>query len=262
MMRSLFTGQTGMQAMQFRVDTISNNLSNVNTTGFKKDRADFESLFYEHKTAPGAPATNATEHPTGISVGTGVRTAATQTMHQQGNAQNTGNDLDMMIEGKGFFQVLQEDGSVAYTRDGSFKLDGEGNIVTSNGRFLEPSIQVPEEATGVSIRTDGTVSAKIPGQTDPQQIGEIELATFVNPAGLRKTGQNLFEETTASGAPQLQLAGEGGAGQIRQGFLEGSNVDVTNSLTDMISAQRAFEFNQRSIRTSDQMLQTISRLVS
>ncbi len=261
MLRSLFTGQTGMQAMKFQVDSISNNLSNVNTTGFKKERPDFESLFYEHKTAPGAPATNATEHPTGISVGTGVRTAATQTMHEQGNAKNTGNDLDMMIEGKGFFQVLREDGSTAYTRDGSFKLDGEGNIVTSNGRFLEPNIQVPEEATGISIREDGTVSAKLPDQVDPQQIGEIELATFVNPAGLRKEGENLYSETTASGDAQLQLAGQDGAGSIRQGFLEGSNVDVTRSLTNMISAQRAFEFNQRSITTSDQMLQTISQLV-
>lgn len=260
MIRSLFTGGTGMQAMKFRVDTISNNLSNVNTTGFKKARADFESLFYEHKTVPGAPATNATEHPTGISVGTGVKTAATQTLHQQGNAEQTDNNLDMMISGKGFFQVLQEDGTTAYTRDGSFKLDGEGNVVTSNGRFLQPQFQVPENATNLNIRNDGTVSVKLPGQTDPEQIGQIELATFVNPAGLRKTGSNLFEQTTASGAPQLQLPGESNAGEIRQGFLETSNVNVTNALTDMISAQRAFEFNQRSIRTSDQMLQTVTNI--
>lgn len=262
MMRSLFTGGTGMSAMQFRVDTISNNLSNVNTTGFKKERADFESLFYQHETTPGAPATEATEHPTGISLGTGVRTAATQTMHQQGSAEQTENDLDMMIQGEGFFQVLQEDGTTAYTRDGSFKLDGEGNIVTSNGRFLEPQFQVPENATGVTIREDGTVSASIPGQADPEEIGQVELATFVNPAGLEKIGSNLFEETTASGAPQVMAPGEEGAGQIRQGFLETSNVNVTNALTNMISAQRAFEFNQRSIRTSDQMLQTVSQLVT
>lgn len=260
MLRSLFTGATGMKAQQFNVDTIANNLANVNTTGFKKERADFESLFYEHKKSPGAPATDATEHPTGVSVGTGVRTAATKTVHQQGSAEQTGNDTDMMIQGDGFFRILQVDGSTAYTRDGSFKLDGEGNLVTSNGRFLQPQIQVPENATGITIREGGTVSAKIPGQADLQQIGQIELAKFVNPAGLQKIGSNLYEETTASGAPQVLTPGQDGAGKIRQGFLETSNVEVTNALTDMISAQRAFEFNQRSIRTSDQMLQTVSRL--
>lgn len=261
MLRSLFTGATGMKAQKFNVDTIANNLANVNTTGFKKDRADFESLFYEHKKSPGAPATNATEHPTGISVGTGVRVAATQTLHQQGSAEKTGNDTDLMIQGDGFFRILQPDGTTAYTRAGSFKLDGEGNLVTANGRFLQPQIQVPEEATSITVRKDGTVSAKIPGQADLQEIGQIELATFVNPSGLEKIGSSLYEETTASGAPQVLTPGQGGAGQVRQGFLETSNVEVTNALTDMISAQRAFEFNQRSIRTSDQMLQTVSRLV-
>ncbi|MFB6344866.1 MAG: flagellar basal-body rod protein FlgG [bacterium] len=261
MLRSLFTGGTGMRAQKFNVDTISNNLANVNTTGFKKERADFESLFYEHKKSPGAPATDATEHPTGVSVGTGVRTAATQTMHQQGSAKKTDNETDLMIQGDGFFQVLQEDGTTAYTRDGSFKLDGEGNLVTSNGRFLQPQIQVPQEATSVTVRSDGTVSAKIPGQADLDQIGQIELAKFVNPSGLQKIGSNLYEETTASGAPQVLQPGQDGAGQVRQGFLETSNVNVTQELTDMISAQRAFEFNQRSIRTSDQMLSTVTDLI-
>lgn len=261
MLRSLFTGQTGMQAQKFNVDTISNNLANVNTTGFKRARGDFESLFYEHKKSPGAPATEATEHPTGVSVGTGVRISATQTLHEQGSAEQTGNDTDLMIQGDGFFRILQADGTTAYTRDGSFKLDGEGNLVTSSGQFLQPQIQVPENATGITIRKDGTVSAKIPGQADLQEIGQIELATFVNPSGLQKIGSNLFEETTASGAPQVLTPGQEGAGQIRQGFLETSNVNVTNALTDMISAQRAFEFNQRSIQTSDQMLQTVSQLV-
>jgi flagellar basal-body rod protein FlgG len=259
-LRALYTGGTGMRAQKFKVDTIANNLANVNTTGFKKDRADFESLFYQHRKVPGAPATEATEHPTGISVGSGVRTAATQTLHTQGNAQKTDNPLDMMISGDGFFRVMQSDGSMAYTRNGSFKLDGEGNVVTSNGLFLQPQIQVPENATNLTIRQDGTVSAKLPGQAAPQEIGQIELASFVNPAGLQKTGASLYEETPASGAPQVLAPGQDGAGQIRQGFLETSNVNVTNALTDMISAQRAFEFNQRTIKTSDQMLQTVSRI--
>lgn len=261
MIRSLHTAATGLRAQQFYVDVTSNNLANVNTTGFKRARPDFADLFYEHLESPGSPATNASEHPTGVSVGSGVRTAATQKLYIQGGAKKTENPLDLAIQGNGFFQVLQPDGSVAYTRDGSFKLDGEGNIVTSDGLFLEPQIQVPENATSIDIRSDGTISAQIPGQTSPQEIGQIELANFVNPAGLRNIGSNLLKETTASGAPQVLTPGEDGAGKLQQGFLETSNVDVVESLTNLISAQRAFEFNHRSIRTADQMLSRAATLL-
>lgn len=261
MIRSLFTGGTGMRAQQFFVDTIGNNLSNVNTTGFKRSRPDFQSLFYEHMKVPGAPATDATEHPTGISVGTGVRVGSTNRVHLQGNARKTENPLDMSIQGDGFFQVTQADGSTGYTRDGSFKLDGEGNIVTSNGLFLEPQIQIPEDATGISIRDDGTVSVSLPGQNESQEVGQIQLAKFVNSAGLKSEGKNLFTETTASGAPTLETPGNGGTGALQQGFLETSNVDVVQSLTNMISAQRAFDFNHRTIRTSDQMLSRAATLL-
>lgn len=261
MIRSLYTGGTGMRAQQFYVDTIGNNLSNVNTTGFKRARPDFQSLFYEHKKVPGAPATDATEHPTGISVGTGVKVGSTNRLHTQGNARKTDNPLDMSIQGDGFFQVTRADGTTAYTRDGSFKLDGEGNMVTSSGLFLEPQIQIPQEATGISIRSDGTVSVSLPGQSQSQQVGQLELAKFVNPAGLKAEGKNLFTETTASGAPTVQAPGNGGTGTLQQGFLETSNVDVVQSLTNMISAQRAFDFNHRTIRTSDQMLSRAATLL-
>lgn len=261
MIRSLFTGGTGMRAQQFFVDTIGNNLANVNTTGFKRSRPDFQDLFYEHLTVPGAPATDATEHPTGVSVGTGVKVGSTNRVHIQGNARKTENSLDMSIQGDGFFQVTMADGTEAFTRDGSFKLDGEGNIVTSEGLFLEPQIQVPEEATNITIRGDGTVSVTLPGQVDSQEIGQIELANFVNPAGLKSEGNNLFTETVASGAPQLSAPGNDGVGEIQQGFLETSNVDVVQSLTNMISAQRAFDFNHRTIRTSDQMLSRAATLL-
>lgn len=261
MIRSLHTAATGLRAQQFFVDVTSNNLANVNTTGFKRRRPDFEDLFYEHLQSPGTPATEATEHPTGISVGSGVKTGATQKIFLQGSARKTENPLDLMIQGDGFFQVLQPDGTVAYTRDGSFKLDGEGNIVTSNGLFLEPQIQVPENATSIDIRSDGTVSVKVPGQTESQEIGQIELAKFVNPAGLRSIGNNLFEQTTASGPAQVLTPDQEGAGGIEQGFIETSNVDVVESLTNLISAQRAFEFNHRSIRTADQMLSRVATLL-
>jgi len=227
--RSLFTGGTGMRAQQFFVDTIGNNLANVNTTGFKRSRPDFQDLFYEHLKVPGAPATNATEHPTGITVGTGVRVGSTNRVHIQGNARKTENPLDISIQGEGFFQVTRADGTIAYTRDGSFKLDGEGNIVTSNGLFLEPQITIPQDATNINIRSDGTVSVSLPGQNEAQQVGQIEIAKFVNPAGLKSEGDNLFTETTA--------------------------------LTNMIAAQRAFDFNHRTIRTSDQMLSRAATLL-
>lgn len=260
MMRSLFTAGSGMRAQQFNVDTISNNLSNVNTTGFKRDRADFQDTFYEHLQTPGAPANEATEHPTGISVGSGVRIGATQSIQTQGSLKRTDGTLDMAIEGDGYFQVLQPDGSTAYTRDGSFKLDGEGNVVNSDGLFLEPQFTIPEDATEVNIREDGTVSVVTQGDTEAQEVGQIEVAKFVNPSGLKDIGSNLKEETTASGAPQVLTPGQDGAGQVRQGVLEKSNVDVVDSMTKLITAQRAFEMNSRSIQTTDGMLQEVSNL--
>ncbi|MFB6356777.1 MAG: flagellar basal-body rod protein FlgG [bacterium] len=261
MIRSLYTGGTGMRAMQFNVDIIGNNLANVNTNGFKRRRPDFQDLFYEQLKTPGAPSTNGTEHPTGLSVGTGVRSASTHRLHIQGNAKKTENPMDVMIQGNGFFQVTRPDGTTAYTRDGSFKLDGNGNIVTANGNFLQPQITVPQNATGITIRSDGTVSADIQGQTQAQQIGQIQLAKFVNPAGLEAEGKNLLSETAASGAPTIATPGQNGVGTLQQGFLEKSNVDVVESLTNMIAAQRAFEFNHRTIRTSDQMLRRAATLL-
>ncbi len=261
MIRSLFSAATGMRAQQFNVDVVSNNLSNVNTNGFKRSKGEFEDLFYEHMKDPGSPSNQASEHPTGISVGMGVRTGGTSRSHAQGNARNTENALDLMVKGDGMFQVLQPDGTTAYTRDGSFELDGEGNIVTSSGHYLQPQIQVPEEATDIDVRADGTVSAQMPGQTEAEEVGQIELARFTNPSGLRAEGSNLFKETSASGSPQVTTPGQDGAGEIQQGFLEKSNVDVIRSLTDLISMQRAYEFNHRTIRTSDQMLQRATTLL-
>ena len=261
MIRSLFSAATGMRAQQFNVDVVSNNLSNVNTNGFKRSKGEFEDLFYEHMKDPGSPSNQASEHPTGISVGMGVRTGGTSRSHAQGNARNTENALDLMVKGDGMFQVLQPDGTTAYTRDGSFELDGEGNIVTSSGHYLQPQIQVPEEATDIDVRADGTVSAQMPGQTEAEEVGQIELARFTNPSGLRAEGSNLFKETSASGSPQVTIPGQDGAGEIQQGFLEKSNVDVIRSLTDLISMQRAYEFNHRTIRTSDQMLQRATTLL-
>ncbi len=261
MIRSLFNGATGMRAQQFNVDIVSNNLANVNTNGYKRTRADFEDLFYEHLKVPGSPSAEATEHPTGIAVGMGVRCGATSKVYSQGNARKTENPLDVMIKGDGFYQIMQPDGSIAYSRDGSFKMDGDGDIVTSSGLYLEPQITIPEDATNVTIRGDGTVSAQVPGNAEPQQVGQIEVANFVNPAGLRNIGSNLLKETTASGAPQVVTPGTEGSGELQQGFIESSNVDVIEALTDLIAMQRAYEFNHRTIRTSDKMLARATTLL-
>ncbi len=261
MIKSLYTGATGMRAQQKNVDVTANNLANINTNGFKRDRANFEDLYYHYSKSPGAPSAEATEHPSGIYVGMGVQTGSTSKVYTQGNVEKTDNPLDITIKGDGFFQVLNPDGSISYTRDGSFQLDGQGNIVTSSGLYLEPQIRVPEEATDVTIRKDGTVSVEMPGQTDPRQIGQIELARFVNPGGLRSQGSNLLRETPASGRPRVVTPGRDGSGQLIQNYLESSNVDVIQSLTDLIAQQRAYEFNHRTIRTSDQMLQRAATLL-
>src|SRR5690606_4545937 len=226
MMRSLHTAASGMAGQQFNIDTIANNLANVNTTGFKKSRADFQDLLYQSVRFAGTPVTAGAQIPTGIQIGHGVRTVATQKIFSQGTFKQTDNPLDVVIEGDGFFQVLMPDGTIAYTRDGAFKQDANGRIVTSDGFYLEPEIVIPESAVQIAIGTDGTVSVTISGDSEPQTVGQIELARFVNPAGLQSAGRNLFFATAASGAPLVGIAGLDGFGNLAQGFLEMSNVQV------------------------------------
>lgn len=256
---ALWVAKTGLDAQETRMQTVSNNLANVNTTGFKQDRASFEDLVYQNVRQPGAQNTQDAQLPTGLSLGTGVRVVATEKEHTQGNLQQTGNSLDMAIEGDGFFQVLQSDGGVAYTRDGSFQVNSDGQMVTSNGFELEPPINIPENAESVTIGRDGTVTVQTPGQAEPQDVGQIQLAEFVNPAGLEAVGGNLFEETAASGQPQVGTPGQEGLGSIMQGALESSNVNIAEELVNMIETQRAFETNTRSISTSDEMLQFVTQ---
>lgn len=262
MIRALHTGATGMQAQQLSMDTISNNLSNANTAGFKRSRIDFEDLMYQTLKVVGSPAggSSGNQIPTGIEVGLGVRPAATQKIFSQGVFQQTDNSLDMAIEGDGFFQVKLPNGTTVYTRNGSFKKDSQGNIVTSDGYKLEPSIVVPAEAIDISVSADGTVSVTTQGQTEPQTIGNIQLARFVNPAGLNCIGKNLFTESAASGTATISTPGENGAGTIAQGFIENSNVQVVEEMVNMIIAQRAYEIISKTIQGADEMLQVASNL--
>jgi flagellar basal-body rod protein FlgG len=245
-----------MTGQQFNIDTISNNLSNVNTTGFKKNRADFEDLLYQTRRIAGTPATEVTLTPVGIQMGTGVRVAATQKIHEQGSLQNTGNVSDMAITGEGFFRVLTYDGSFAYTRDGAFKIDSNGQIVTSNGYRLMPEVILPEGFINESltITEDGRVSVRVPESQEPIEVAQIDLYRFTNPAGLSASGQNLLRETPASGEPVAGRPGFDGMGQIQHQFLENSNVEVVDEMVNMIVAQRAYEINSRAIQTSDTML--------
>ena len=254
MMRALWTAGTGMAAQQSNLDVISNNLANVNTTGFKKARADFEDLMYQTIRQAGSATGPDTQLPTGIQVGHGVREVATQKMYTQGSFQNTGNSLDMAIEGDGLFQITLPDGTIAYTRDGSFKKDSEGRIVNSEGYPLEPQITIPTNATEVSVSADGRVTAKIPNQTETEDLGQLQLARFVNPAGLESIGRNLLTETAASGTPVVSNPGDDGAGTIADQYLESSNVQVVDEMVNMIIAQRAYEMNAKAITTADNML--------
>lgn len=258
MLRSLWTGASGMIGQQFNIDTISNNLSNVNTTGYKKVRAEFEDLIYQTILMAGTPATEITEVPTGIQVGHGVKTAATQKMFQQGSLQSTENKLDLALEGEGFFKVQLYDGSIAYTRDGSFKLDSNRQVVTSNGYLLEPQIILPENfiMNTLAISQDGRVTVGIVGEEEPVDVGQLEIARFVNPAGLQSIGGNLFKITPASGEEIPGQPGLDGMAKTHQGFLEMSNVKVVEEMVNMIVAQRAYEINSKSIQTSDSMLAT------
>jgi flagellar basal-body rod protein FlgG len=256
---ALWIAKTGLDAEQTRMSVISNNLANVNTTGFKRDRAVFEDLIYQNIRQTGANSTGDTTLPSGLYLGTGVRTVATQKLHTQGNIVQTNNSFDIAVQGRGFFQIAHPDGSIAYTRDGSFGLDPNGQLVTQNGYLLEPAITIPANTTSVTIGSDGTVSAQIAGNNAPTQIGNITLAQFINPTGLEAVGDNLYRESLASGSPQVDTPGQNGSGTLIQGSLESSNVNVVEELVNMIETQRAYEMNSKAISTTDDMLSYVSQ---
>ncbi|OLQ58418.1 flagellar basal-body rod protein FlgG [Helicobacter pylori] len=260
MLRSLYSATSGMLAQQTHIDTTSNNIANVNTTGFKKSRADFNDLFYQAMQYAGTNTSNTTLSPDGMEVGLGVRPSAITKMFSQGSPKETENNLDVAITGKGFFQVQLPDGTTAYTRSGNFKLNEQGNLVTSEGYLLIPQITLPEDTTQVNIGVDGTVSVTQGLQTTSNVIGQITLANFVNPAGLHSMGDNLFSITNASGEAIVGNPDSQGLGKLRQGFLELSNVRLVEEMTDLITAQRAYEANSKSIQTADAMLQTVNSL--
>lgn len=260
MIRALWTASTGMEAQQLNIDVIAHNLANVNTTGFKRSRADYQDLLYQEIKSAGASSSPSTIVPTGIQVGQGVRTVSTAKLFDQGNFKQTGNGLDLAIEGDGFFQVTMPDGSVAYTRTGEFKLDNQGRITTSDGYTIEPQISIPTDALSISVSADGIVSVSQPGINIPTEVGNIELARFVNPSGLKSAGKNLYTTTAASGDAITSTPGSDGLGTLAQGFLEMSNVSVVEEMVNMIAAQRAYEINSKAIQTTDEMLQTANSM--
>jgi flagellar basal-body rod protein FlgG len=260
MIRSLWISKTGLDAQQTQMDVISNNLANVSTNGFKRSRAVFEDLLYQTLRQPGAQSSQQTQLPSGLQLGTGVRPVATERIFTQGNPQQTDNDKDALVDGDGFFQVLMPDGTTAYTRDGAFQTDSQGQIVTSSGYPLQPAITIPPGAQKLTIGVDGTVSVTLQGVAAPTQIGSLQLATFINNAGLESRGENLYMETASSGTPNLNTPGTNGAGSLRQGFVETSNVNVVEELVNMIQTQRAYEINSKAITTSDQMLSKLSQM--
>jgi flagellar basal-body rod protein FlgG len=260
MLRSLWISKSGMEAQQTQLDHISNNLSNVATTGYKRSHAAFEDLIYQNLRQSGANSSDQTQLPTGLQVGLGTRAVATARDFTQGNLQQTGNNLDLAINGKGFFQITMPDGTTAYTRDGSFKLDNQGQIVTNNGYVVQPGLTVPANAQSVTVAADGTVSVTLPGQATPQTLGQFQTASFINPQGLDPLGQNLYAETASSGTPNTGAPQSNGMGALQQGFVETSNVNVVEELVQMIQTQRAYELNSKAVSTSDQMLQRLSQL--
>lgn len=260
MIRSLWISKTGLDAQQTQMDVIANNLANVSSNGFKRSRAVFEDLLYQTIRQPGAQSSQQTQLPSGLQLGTGVRPVATEKIHTQGNLQQTGNEKDVAIQGKGFFQVLMPDGSTAYTRDGAFQVDSQGQLVTSSGFPVQPAITIPQDAETLTIGRDGTISVLIAGETAPTQVGSMQLATFINNAGLQAKGENLFVETTASGTANTNAPGQNGAGFLTQGYVETSNVNVVEELVNMIQTQRAYEINSKAITTSDQMLQRLTQM--
>ena len=260
MMRSLWIAKTGMEAQQTQLDHISHNLANVGTNGYKRSHAQFEDLIYQNLRQSGAPETEQTNLPTGLQVGLGVRPVASSRTFSQGAMQQSDNSLDIAITGDGFFQIQRADGTTAFTRDGAFKLDNTGQIVTNNGETLLPGLTVPPGAKQISIAQNGTVSITTAASATPQTIGQIQLASFINPNGLTPQGQNLYLETASSGAPQVGAPGTNALGSIKQGFLETSNVNVVEELVQMIQTQRAYELNSKAVQTSDQMLQRLSQI--
>ena len=260
MIRSLWIAKTGLEAQQLAIDVVANNLANVSTNGFKRSRAVFEDLLYQTMRQPGAKSSQQTEIPSGLQIGTGVHPVATTRIHTQGNLQQTGNSLDIAVNGTGFFQILQTDGSTGYSRDGSFQLNSQGQIVTGSGYVVQPAITIPANALSLTISRDGIVSALTSGSPAPTEIGQLQLASFINPGGLQSQGENLYIETASSGSPSTGNPGSNGLGALNQGFVETSNVNVAEELVNMIQAQRAFEINSRSIQASDQMLQKLAQL--
>ena len=255
---ALWAAKTGLEAQQTRMAVTANNLANVNTTGFKRGRVAFEDLLYQNLRQVGADAAQDTQLPSGLAVGTGVRVVATEKTYTQGNLQVTNNALDVAINGRGFFQVALPDGTNAYTRDGSFKINAQGELVTSGGYRVQPAVSIPDGAQSVSIGTDGAVSVQLAGQPAPSQVGSLQVVDFVNPAGLQARGENLMLESAASGPPQAGTPGLNGLGALQQGALEASNVNVVEELVAMIETQRAYEMNSKAISTADKMLETLT----
>jgi flagellar basal-body rod protein FlgG len=260
MIRSLWISKTGLEAQQFQMDVIANNLANVSTNGFKRARAVFEDLIYQTLRQPGAQSSQQTQLPSGLQIGTGVRPVATERIFTQGNLQQTGSPRDVAIQGNGFFQVLLPDGTTAYTRDGSFQSDSQGQFVTSSGFPVQPAITIPPNATSITIARDGTVSVRVPGSSSPTQVGSLQLVGFINPAGLQSIGENLYVQTASSGTPNPNTPGTNGLGWLNQNFVETSNVNVVEELVSMIQTQRAYEINSKAIQTSDQMLQRLTQI--
>jgi flagellar basal-body rod protein FlgG len=262
MTRALYTAATGMQVQQQNVDNIANNLANASTVGFKRSRLEFQDILYQNLRTPGAASNASTQLPVGLQIGLGARSIASERVFLQGDFKQTENPLDMVIEGSGFFQVRMANGELAYTRAGSFHLNAEGQVVTATGESLEPAVTIPREATSISVGTDGTVSVTLPGQANAQNVGQIQLASFANPAGLEAMGRNLFKETAASGPAAAGSPDSQGLGRVNQGFVENSNVNVVEELVSMIAAQRAYETNSKVITAADRMLGTINQAVS
>ena len=259
MLRSLWIAKTGMESQQVNIDVISHNLANVSTNGFKRSRPVFEDLIYQTLRQAGAQASQQSQIPSGLQLGTGARPVATERIFLQGNLQQTGNSLDLAINGAGFFQIQQADGTLAYTRDGSFQVNSEGTVVNANGDVLQPQVTIPTGSVALTIAKDGTVSST-DSASATTTLGQIQLSNFINPAGLQSVGDNLYLETTASGTASTSNAGANGLGTMQQGFVETSNVNVVEELINMISAQRAYELNSKAIQASDQMLQKLTQL--
>lgn len=261
MFSSLWIAKTGLDAQRTRMNVISNNLANVNTTGFKRGRASFEDLLYQNVRQAGGQSSQQTRLPSGLMLGTGVRVSGTEKLFSQGSPTQTNNPMDIAIQGRGFFQILMPDGTISYTRAGNFQVNGQGQIVTNDGYRLQPGISLPPNAQSITIGNDGVITAQLAGQSTPVQVGTLQLAEFVNPAGLQPRGQNLYLETGASGPPQTGTPGLNGLGTLQQGALESSNVNVVEALVNMIETQRAYEMNSKAISTSDSMLQYLNNNV-